>query len=385
MARSSSNGGALPSAAGPPPAARAALRSLPIYEGGRSTGMVLREHHPTGPVAKLGSNESPYDPLPSVRAAVARAAEEMHRYPDFTGEAVRDALAQHLSVSRGNILLGCGSGHLLQQTFLAYVEAGDEVGYAWPNGYGALPLYTQLLGGQPAVAPLADQTTDLDGLLARVTPHTKLICLTNPNNPTSTAFGNAALHEFLNEIPGNCLVVLDEAYYEYMTLEDRANGVTEALSRPNVIALRTFSKAFGLASLRIGYAVANVDILRNLKRTRFPFTVNGLAQAAAVASLEAWRELQERVQNVVVERERVRLELERRGWPVARSQANFLWLPMEGSKDVATELELTGVITRSFDGGLRVTVGTPQENEAFLNSLDKVQLAPSPTGGGTDV
>ena len=270
--------------------------------------------------------------------------------------------------------------HLLQQTFLAYVEAGDEVGYAWPNGFGAHPLYTQLLGGQPAVAPLADQTTDLDGLLARVTPRMKLVCLTNPNNPTSTAFGNAALTEFLDQIPRNCLVMLDEAYYEYMTLDDAVNGVAEALKRSNVIALRTFSKAFGLASLRIGYAVADVEILRNLKRTGFPFTINGLAQAAAVASLEAWPELRVRVQNVVTERERVRSELERRGWPVAPSQTNFLWLPMEGSKDVATDLELTGVITRSFDGGLRVTVGTPEENEAFLNSLDKAPLAPPAAG-----
>jgi histidinol-phosphate aminotransferase len=374
--RCSSDGGTRESAGSSPPAARVALRTLPIYEGGRSIQMALREHRLTGPVANLGSNESAYEPLPSVRAAVATAAEQMHRYPDFTGEPVRDALAQHMGVSQDNILLGCGSGHLLQQAFLAYVEPGDQVCYAWPNGYGAHLLYTQLLGGQPAIAPLADQTTDLDGLLARVTPRTRLVCLTNPNNPTSTAFGDTALQEFLTRIPANCLVVLDEAYYEYMTLDDAANGVAEALSRPNVVALRTFSKAFGLASLRIGYAVADVQILRNLKRTSFPFPVNGLAQAAAVASIAAWPELRQRVQNVVAERERVRSELERRGWPVAPSQTNFLWLPMDGSKDLATRLELTGVITRPFDGGLRVTVGTAGENEAFLNSLDKAQPAP---------
>ena len=284
---------------------------------------------------------------------MAHAAREMHRYPDFTGEAVREALALHLGASPDNILLGCGSGHLLQQAFLAYVEPGDEVCYAWPNGFGAHPLYTQLLDGEPAVAPLAGQTTDLDGLLARVTPRTKLVCLTNPNNPTSTAFGNAALTEFLDQIPKSCLVMLDEAYFEYMTLHDAANGVAEALRRPNVIALRTFSKAFGLASLRLGYAVADVEVLRNLKRTGFPLTTNGLAQAAAVASLESLAGASRTRPGRGGRSQPVHAELKRRGWPVALSQTNFLWLPMTASKDVATQLELTGVITRSFDGGLR--------------------------------
>ncbi len=351
------------------PAPRRALLDLAIYEGGRSIDTVRREHDLTGPVVKLGSNENPYEPLPSVKEAVSRAATELHRYPDYTGEAVRDALAGHLNAPRQNIVLGCGSGHLLQQTFLSYVDPGDEVVYSWPGGFGAHPLFTQLVGGVPVVVGLRDEAIDLESILSRVTPTTKLVCLTNPNNPTSTAFGGSSLTAFLDEVGTQCLVVLDEAYFQYVTLTDSVDGVREALARPNVIVLRTFSKAFGLAALRIGYAVAAAPIVDNLKRTSFPFPINAIAQAAAIASLGAWEELHDRVRAVVSERERMGRELQRRGWPVADSQSNFLWLPMPSSGELATDLEADGVITRAFAGGLRVTVGTREENDAFLRTL----------------
>jgi histidinol-phosphate aminotransferase len=305
--------------------------------------------------AKLSSNESPFDPLPSVRDAVHAAAAGLNRYPDYYSTALREALADRLTVTAEHIAVGCGSVGLLQQLCLAYAGPGDEVAFGW-RSFEAYPMLAAMAGAQAVTAPLRRETIDLAAL--PVTERTKLVLLANPNNPTGTAVGEDELAPFLDTVPEGCVVVLDEAYRDFVTRTD----VTTP-TRPNVAVLRTFSKAHGLAALRIGYMVAAPEVVETVNRVLVPFTVNALAQAAALASLAAEDELRERVAVTIAERARVRRALFARGIATPDSQANFLWLP---------HLEVPGVVTRPFPEGMRVTIGTPEENDRFLAGLPPV-------------
>jgi histidinol-phosphate aminotransferase len=370
-------------AGGPGPRARTAVSGIDVYEGGRSTEDVRRDLGFDGRLALLASNENPFEPLPAVLRALAAGEGQSNRYPDFTARAVRDALSEHLGgVPPDQIMVGCGSANVMQQVFFTYVEPGDEVIFPWP-GFGGHPLFTKMCGGIPIAVGLRDQTVDLDGLLARVTDQTRLIGVTNPNNPTSTAVSGKALQDFLNQVPESVLVVLDEAYIEYARSTTERETVAEALQRPNVVVLRTFSKAFGLASLRIGYAIGPVEVITDARRTGFPFPVNAMAQAAALAALREIAQVRQQVAYVVKERDRLTANLRADGWSVADSEANFLWLPMEGrSREIATFLELERVVTRPFEDGLRITVGLKGDNDLFLSAFEN--LVPGPDRRVTD-
>ncbi|MDA0564692.1 histidinol-phosphate transaminase [Streptomonospora sp. S1-112] len=344
-----------------PPYLREVLASIPAYKPGRKVA------GPHGRAVKLSSNESPYGPLPSVLAAVSAAAADLNRYPDSGAADLTAALAARFGVAEDRVAVGAGSVGLIQQLLEAVAEPGAEVLYAW-RSFEAYPLLVELSGATPVTVPLRDETHDLDALAAAVTDRTRLVFVCNPNNPTGTAVREPALTSFLDRMPDHVLVVLDEAYREYVRDPEVPDGIALYGDRPNVAVLRTFSKAYGLAALRVGFCVAHPTIAAALRKTMVPFAVNHVAQAAAVASLAAEGELLERVAATVKERERVRDALLADGWEVPPTEANFVWLRLHGDTLAFAEAcEAAGVAVRAFAGeGLRVSIGTPEENDAFL-------------------
>jgi histidinol-phosphate aminotransferase len=337
------------------------LDSIPAYTPGRS--------HPGA--VKLASNETTFGPLPAAAKAIAEAAELANRYPDNQAGELRAALADFLGVSVANVAVGCGSVALCQELVQITCSAPtDEVLFAW-RSFEAYPIVTQVGNATIVQAPLTpDLVHDLDAMAAAVTEHTKLIFVCNPNNPTGTAVGKAELTRFLDSIPEHVLIVLDEAYYEYMRLtpQERPDGVELGRSRPNVVVLRTFSKAYGLAGLRAGYAVGDPAVITALMKVHIPFSVNQVAQAAAIASLEARHELLDRTDDLIIERGRIRDALLAAGYRVPPSETNFVWLPLgaRGAEFGEASAE-AGVLVRPYGtDGVRVTIGDPHENDQFL-------------------
>lgn len=341
------------------PRFRPVLDTFPPYRPGKAP-MGANGH-------KLSSNESPYGPLPSVAEAIATAGLLAHRYPDNGAEALTAALARQYGVPAEHIAVGCGSVGVLKQLMEAVGEPGTEILYAW-RSFEAYPPLADLVGATSVRVPLADETHDLAAMAAAVTPRTRMILVCNPNNPTGTAVGRQQLTEFLDQVPGDCLVILDEAYHEYIRDGSAPDGVDLYRDRRNVAVLRTFSKAYGLAGLRVGYLIGHEPVAAAVRKTMLTFSVNSVAQAAAVASLDARAELLDRVESVVKERDRVREALLSDGWTVPPSEANFVWLRLgEDTADFAAACNGAGISVRPFAGeGARVSIGAPEANDAFL-------------------
>ncbi|MGY1608891.1 histidinol-phosphate transaminase [Geodermatophilus sp. SYSU D00700] len=360
--------------------ARPAVQALPAYKPGRNPADLARELGVDRAV-KLASNEVPFPPLPAVVQALATTAGETHRYPDNGAAVLTRALAGHYGVDPAQVVPGCGAVMLCQQLAQSFNDPGTAIAFAW-RSFEMYPLLAQVAGARSLQVPLvpsrpgsSPDTHDLDGLAAVVDDDTRLLFVCNPNNPTGTAVRRAELERFLDRVPESVLVVLDEAYREFVTDPDVPDGLEVMRGRPNVAVLRTFSKAWGLAGLRVGYLVAEDPAVADaVRRTHVPFSVSTLAQAAAVAALQSQEEVGRRVAAVVAERDRLTAALRDRGLEVPDSQANFVWLPLgEPTAAVARALEGRGVITRPFAGeGLRVTVGTPEEDDVFLEALDDV-------------
>ena len=333
--------------------------------------MAMAEHGLADAV-KLASNELPWAPLPSVQAAITSGAGGVNRYPDHLARELREALAGHVGLPADSIATGCGSVGLLFQLGAAYVEPGDEVVYVWPS-FETYPIVTKLAGATPVPVPLRRQTIDADAVVGAMNERTRLVLLATPNNPTGTALRTDGLRRIAEAAPASCLVVVDEAYHELVTGADVPDTAGAHRDHPNVVTLRTFSKAYGLAALRVGYAIADPEVVSALDRCLWPFAVNGLGQAAALASLteHAHDELRDVVEQVTGERARVASELRRAGWGVPDAQANFVWLPAgEASVPLFVELEKAGVVTRPFEGvGVRVTVGDFDEGDRFLEAF----------------
>ena len=345
------------------PHARADLAGIPVYKPGRPSAGGQRSF-------KLSSNESPYPPLPSVLEAIAEAAQHTNRYPDLAASAVVQALADKLDVPAEHVVVGCGSVGVATQLVEAFAGPGDEVVYAW-RSFEAYPIIVQVAGATAVPVPLTSGAVhDLDAMAAAITPRTRIVLVCNPNNPTGTAVHRAPLEAFLDAAPSDCLIVLDEAYREFNRDPDVPDAVTLYRDRPNVAVLRTFSKAYGLAGLRVGYAVAHPAVADAIRMTSVPFAVSSIAQAAAVASLQpvAERELLERVDVTVSERARVSTALRAAGWHIPDSEANFVWLATgQATESSAAACADAGVVVRPFAGeGLRVTIGEPEANDIFL-------------------
>ncbi len=340
---------------------RSVLDGFPAYKPGRTP---VSE---TGKTHKLSSNESPFAPLPSVVDVIAEAARTVNRYPDNGAQALIQAIAERFGVPPRHVAVGCGSVGVAQQLLEAVGEPGAEVMYAW-RSFEAYPTLADLAAADSVRVPLREETHDLAAMAAAITPRTRLIFVCNPNNPTGTVVHAAELEEFLDRVPADCLVVLDEAYREYIRDETVPDGTTFYRDRPNVAVLRTFSKAYGLAGLRTGFMIAHEPVAAAVRMTMLPFSVNSIAQTAAVASLAAEDELLERVELTVKERTRVREALVADGWAVPPTEANFIWLRLgEHTADFAAACEAQGIAVRPFAAeGARVSIGDAEANDAFL-------------------
>ncbi|MFF7010589.1 histidinol-phosphate transaminase [Streptomyces fimicarius] len=348
------------------PKLRAELDGVPAYVPGKPAAA-------GGPVAyKLSSNENPYPPLPGVLESALAAAGNFNRYPDMACTGLMNELADRFGVPLSHIATGTGSVGVAQQLLQATSGPGDEVIYAW-RSFEAYPIITQVSGATSVKVPLTDgDVHDLDAMADAITDRTRLIFVCNPNNPTGTVVRRAELERFLGRVPSDVLVVLDEAYKEFIRDAEVPDGIEIYRDRPNVAVLRTFSKAYGLAGLRVGFAVAHEPVAAALRKTAVPFGVSQLAQDAAVASLRAEDELLGRVGSLVAERTRVSAELVRQGWTVPESHANFVWLRLgERTLDFAAACERAGVVVRPFAGeGVRVSIGEDEGNDLFLKAAE---------------
>ncbi|MBP1326936.1 histidinol-phosphate aminotransferase [Leucobacter exalbidus] len=348
------------------------LAAIPEYRQGKSASADLSDLE----TYKISSNENPYTPLPSVQTLIAELAGTVNRYPDSSGAALVGALSEQHGVATENIVLGSGSIEIMSQLIRATAGPGDEVLFAW-RSFEAYPMLVRAGGAEPVMVPLdADLCHDLDAMLAAITDRTRLILVCNPNNPTGTTVSAEALERFLEQVPENITVVIDEAYQHFNRQEDAPVGVEIFKRRSNIAVAHTFSKAYGLAGLRVGYAIAPAPLARAMRAVAIPFGVTAFAQAAAVLSLEVEDELQVRVDALIAERERVVEALALAGVSHPETQANFVWLPLgEATPEAATLLEQAGLIVRPFPGeGLRATIAETEANDrliAFAKSLQR--------------
>ncbi|WP_033342399.1 histidinol-phosphate transaminase [Catenuloplanes japonicus] len=346
---------------------RADLDAIPAYVAGRSPADLARDLGLSEAI-KLASNEVPFGPLPGVVDAITAAASGTHRYPDPAAVALRDKLSARYGVPVERLVTGCGSVAICENLARATCLPGDEVIFAW-RSFEAYPIVAAGVGATAVRVPNTPaHGHDLDAMAAAITDRTRLIFVCNPNNPTGTSVRREEIDRFLDAVPENVLVVLDEAYREFNTDPDVPDGIDTYADRPNVAVLRTLSKAWGLAGMRVGFLVAAPEVAAAVRKVTTPFSTNLLAQAAALAALDQEEEVRRRCALVVGERDRLTTELRKLGQEIPESQANFVWLPL-GDRAAAfgSALESRGVIVRPFQGdGVRVTVGTAAENDAFL-------------------
>ncbi|MGZ4511285.1 MAG: histidinol-phosphate transaminase [Mycobacterium sp.] len=338
---------------------RPELEGLPVYVPGKTVPGSI----------KLASNETVFGPLPSVRAAIEKATDEVNRYPDNGCVQLKAALAGHLGPGYApeHVAVGCGSVSLCQQLVQITASVGDEVIMGW-HSFELYPPQVQTAGATAVKVPLTEHTYDLDAMLAAITDRTRLIFVCNPNNPTSTVVDPDALVRFVQTVPSHILIAIDEAYVEYIRDGMRPDSLRLAREHSNVVVLRTFSKAYGLAGLRVGYAVGQPALITALDKVYVPFSVTSVTQAAAIASLDAADELLARTDALVAERARVMAALREAGYELPPTQANFVWLPLGNrTMDFVRQAAGARIVVRPFTpDGVRVTIGAVEENDALL-------------------
>jgi len=343
---------------------RSDLVNLPQYKAGRRP-----QPGPDGRMVKLSSNENPFPPLPSVVAAIAAAAADVREYPDPAAVRLTTSISHHIGVAPERIAVGTGAVSLVTYLALAAAGPGDEIVYPW-RSFEAYPIVAALAGATARPIPLSEAGRhDIAAMRAAVTDRTRLLFLCSPNNPTGPALTREEVRTLLAGVPEDLLVVLDEAYAEYVRDPFAVNGIRDFADRDNVIVLRSFSKAYGLAGLRVGYAVGPADVIALLRSVALPFGVTDIAAAAVAASLENADELASRVTAVVTERERIVDELSQLGFDLPATEANFYWLPLGGDTGAFTaECESLGITVRPFaDEGVRITVGMPDDNDRVVD------------------
>ncbi|WP_454167775.1 histidinol-phosphate transaminase [Microbacterium lacticum] len=329
---------------------RPEIAALPAYKQGRQAG---------ADVFKLSSNENPFDPLPGVVQAV-QAAHGFNRYPDATAARLRARLAERFGTTDDHVHVAAGSVSILFQLAQATSGAGDEILFSW-RSFEAYPSLATVAGSTAVTVPNdADGRHDLDAMADAVTDRTRMIIVCTPNNPTGPVVTQAGFDAFLARVPADVLIVLDEAYAEFVTDPDAVDGARVlAAGHPNVVVLRTFSKAYGLAGLRVGYAVGDPRVLAAARSAGIPLSVTAAAEEAALASLDAEDELRERVAELAARRDELAARLRETGWDVPEAQGNFVWLPAgDRALEVAEAFEAAGLIVRPFAGdGVRISIG----------------------------
>lgn len=341
------------------PSPRKALDGIPVYRAGKAAAS---DDH------KLSSNENPYAPLPGVMERAAAELGRINRYPDAGMTELYGALSERFGLSTDHFAAGTGSVAVLFSLLSAHLEAGDEIVYAW-RSFEAYPIAADLTGATTVRVPLrADATHDLEAMAAAVTDRTKVVLVCTPNNPTGPIVAAADLEVFLQQVPGHVIVVVDEAYVEFVRDPGAASGLQALADHANVVVLRTFSKAYGLAGLRVGYAIARPEVATAIRKATPPFAVTDLSQAAAVASMapESQAALDERVEAIVQERIAMVTALRGQGWDLPDTEANFVWLPLgDDALDFAAACDPVSV--RPFAGeGVRISIGAPEVNAELI-------------------
>jgi histidinol-phosphate aminotransferase len=348
------------------------LEDIPVYPAASTYAF-------EGELVKLASNETPFAPHPQVLEAIEAQLRTLNRYPDPEKAALRRRISERTGVPVGRIAVGNGSCELLLSAAEAMLEPGAEVVYAWPS-FSIYPHLAAMSGARAITVPLNEAGEhDLEAMAREITAATRMVIVCNPNNPSATALPPAVIDAWVAELPRHVAVVLDEAYVEFSSLQDPDDSLDLLGRHPNLVVLRTFSKVYGLCGLRVGYSLGSESFRLAVDRVRQPFSVNALAQAAAVEALGHQDEVERRVEQNVIERVHVESELDERGLETTDSQANFSWVSL-GERDedeVVDGLAARGVIVRAGKalgeaGRMRVTYGTRHENDRFLAALDEL-------------
>jgi len=354
------------------PTFRPDLASIPRYVPGKPIDEVARELGIES-VDKLASNECPEPPFPEVIPLIEGIATSLNRYPDSAGYELTEAIAAHLGVGRDCVWIGAGSSENLRCIALAVGGPGTSAVYASPS-FVMYTISTRIAHSEPIAVPLTSSFShDLDAMAAAIRPDTTVVYVCNPNNPTGGIRSGADVRAFLDAVPERVTVVIDEAYAEYVTDRSYISMIHDAVEASNVIVTRTFSKIYGLAGLRVGYAVGHSDLVAKLRTPQAPFSVNSVAQAAATEVLKHQDRVGLRRDRNAAGRGVLADGLRDRGVDVADSQANFVYFePQAPPGEVSEQLMQRGVIVRPLGAGLRVSVGTEDENERFLAAWDEL-------------
>jgi histidinol-phosphate aminotransferase len=343
---------------------RAIIDTIPSYRQGKPAPAM-----PGLASYKISSNENPFEPLPSVKKVIADTAlERINRYPDMRGWAVVERIAKEYGVEPGNVVLGCGSTEVITQLVGFVAGPGDEIVYPW-RSFEAYPIIVAGAGATSVQIPnRPDGGHDIDGMISAINDRTRLVIVNNPNNPTSSSVRDDEARRLMRSVPDDVTVLFDEAYFQFNDDPDTNVAMRLFDEYPNVVVAHTFSKAYGLAGLRIGYAIAQPDVIEGMLKVALPFGVTESAQTAALASLDAKDELLDRVEAINAERGRVTAALRQQGWNLIRPYANFFWLPLGPRTDEAGDrFADQGLSVRVFGGeGIRISIGEPKANDRVI-------------------
>jgi histidinol-phosphate aminotransferase len=348
------------------------IKNITPYTPGKPIEELERELGISGSI-KLASNENPLGPSPKAVTAIKKAVAGLNRYPDGSGYYLSQALAKKYDVDISQLILGNGSNELIELVVRTFVQPGDEVISADPS-FVVYRMITQAAGGTNVIVPLKDNRHDLDAMANRITEKTKIIFIANPNNPTGTMNTSAEMGRLMNQAPDHVIVAVDEAYYEYVTRADYPDSLDYLKAAKNVLALRTFSKIYGLAGLRIGYGITKQEIAELMNKVRQPFNTNSLGQIGALAALADRKHVEKSIAINSEGKQFLYQSFDRLGISYLPTETNFILFeaPVEGPELYGTLLK-TGVIIRPMGGKkLRVTIGLPDENKRFVNELEKI-------------
>lgn len=351
---------------------RNSVNNLPSYIPGRQVDEVKKEFN-IKEVVKLASNENSLGPSPLAIDAIKNKLNYVSMYPDQNSESLRYAVSKKFGVSPHNIIIGNGSDEIMLMIAQTFLSAGDEAIIS-NNTFSMYEFVTSLMDGKPVFVDLKDYTYDLDNMAQSLTNKTKLIFLCNPNNPTGTMFSNQKLEEFLKIIPKNIIIAIDEAYGEYANDSDFKSAVNLINDFKNIIVLKTFSKIYGLAGLRIGYGIADPALIKYLNLVKLPFNANWLGQLAAEAALRDDEFIRKSIQNNSDGKKYFYEELDNMGLEYLKTQANFIFIKVNNADQIFINLMSQGIIIRplssfGFKDSIRVTIGTQRQNELFISSL----------------
>jgi histidinol-phosphate aminotransferase len=352
---------------------REEIKNLKAYEPGKPIEDVKKEYG-LSKVIKLASNENPLGCSPKVKEAIINALDELGIYPDGNATLLKEALSANLQVNVDEVLPSSGSDEMIDIIAKAYINKDDEVIMADIT----FPRYiqtTEMMGGTPVMVPLKEFTFDLDGILSKITNKTKIIWICNPNNPTGTMITEKEFIDFLDKVPSNVLVISDEAYREYVTRDDYPHNTINLLKKySNLLVMRTFSKAYGLAGIRVAYTVGHRDIIETLNRVRGPFNVNTLAQVAAIEALADEEFLRKSYEINLEGKNYIYNEFDKLGFYYPPSETNHIFVNVgKNGQEVFTEMQKRGVIIRPMGGDfIRVSIGTMDENRLFIKELKEV-------------